>query len=69
MLSEIETRRPMTAFVGSDVIDKVGTVFAPASDALRLSRRGSPSEGDSFFYIAMRVPGTKFASTVATEGW
>lgn len=55
MLREIETRGPTTAFVGNNVVDKAGTVFARASDALRLSRRRSPSERDSFFYIAMRI--------------
>lgn len=55
MLSEIETSGSATAFFGSDAVDEARTVFAPPSDAFRLSRKGSPSEGDSFFYIAMRI--------------
>ena len=52
MLSEIETSRSATAFVGSDA---TCTVLAAPGGALRLLRKGSPSEGDSFFYIAMRI--------------
>jgi hypothetical protein len=55
MLSEIETRGPAAAFVGIDAIDETRTVLVAPSHALRLSRKGSPSEGDSYFYIAMRI--------------
>ena len=58
MLNEIETRGSATTFVGIDAVDELDegpTVFAAPSDALRLARKGSPSEGDSFFYIAMRI--------------
>lgn len=58
MLSEIEMSRSATAFVGNDAVDEVDegpTVFAAPRDALRLSRKGSPSERDSFFYMAMRI--------------
>jgi H-NS histone C-terminal domain len=40
MLSEIETRGPATAFVGSDAVDKVGTVFARANDGSDCPGRG-----------------------------
>jgi hypothetical protein len=53
MLSE--TSGSATAFVGSDAVDETRTVLAAPGGALRLPRRGSPSEGDSFFYIAMRI--------------
>jgi hypothetical protein len=55
MLSEIETSGSATAFVGSDAVDETCTVLAAPGGALRLPRKRSPSEGDSFFYIAMRI--------------
>lgn len=55
MLSEIETRGSATTPVGIDAVDEANEIFAARSDALRSSRKG-PSERDSFFYIAMRVP-------------
>jgi hypothetical protein len=68
MLGEIETRGSATMLVGIDAVDDARTVFTPSSDALRLPRKGSTSENDSFFYVAMRIPGTKPAPTLATEG-
>jgi hypothetical protein len=55
MLSEIETSGSTTAFVGSDAVDETCTVLAGPGGALRLPRKGLSSEGDSFFYIAMRI--------------
>ena len=55
MLSEIETSGSATAFVGSDAVDETCPVLAAPGGALRLLRKGSPSEEDSFFYIAMRT--------------
>ena len=55
MLSEIETSRLATAFVDSDAADETCPVLAAPGGALRLPQKGSPSEGDSFFYIAMRI--------------
>ena len=55
MLSEIETSPSATAFVGSDAVDETCTVLAAPGGALRLPRKGSPSEGNSFFDIAMRI--------------
>jgi hypothetical protein len=55
MLSEIETSWSATAFVGNDTVDRLRTVLAVPSDAFRLSEKRSHSEGDSFFYIAMRI--------------
>ena len=55
MLSEIDTRGSATTLVGIDAVDEARTVFAARSDALRSSRKGSPSEEESFFYIAMRI--------------
>ena len=55
MLSEIETSRSATTFVGIDAVGHARTVLTPPSDAIRLARKGSDSEGDSFFYIAMRI--------------
>ena len=55
MLSEIETSGSATAFVGSDAVDETCPVLAAPGGALRLLRKGSPSEEDSFFYIAMRI--------------
>ena len=54
MLSEIETSRSATAFVGCDAVDATCAVLA-ARGALRFLRKGSPSEGDSFFSVAMRI--------------
>jgi hypothetical protein len=55
MLSEIETRGSTTMLVGIDAVDDAHTVYTPSSDALRLPRKGSNSENDSFFYVAMRI--------------
>ena len=55
MLSEIETSGSATAFVGNDAVDETCPVLAAPGGALRLLRKGSPSEEDSFFYIAMRI--------------
>jgi hypothetical protein len=55
MLSEIETSGSATAFVGSDAVDETCTVLAAPGGALGLFRKRSPFEGDSFFYIAMRI--------------
>ena len=55
MLSEIETSGSATVFVGSDAADEAHTVFTAPGGAFGLLRKGSPSDGDSFFYIAMRI--------------
>lgn len=55
MLSEIETMGSATTFVGIDAVDEARTVLTTPSEALRSSRKASPSERDSFFYIAMRI--------------
>ncbi|MGA8294363.1 MAG: hypothetical protein WB820_18110 [Rhodoplanes sp.] len=55
MLSEIKTSGSATVFVGTDAVDETCPLLAAPSDALRLPRKGSSSEGDSFFYIAMRI--------------
>ena len=55
MLSEIETSRSATAFVDSDAADETCAVLPAPGGALGLFRKGSPFEGDSFFYIAMRI--------------
>lgn len=54
MLSDIETSCSATALVDNDPANGFAAVAAPA-DELRVSRVWSPSEGDSFFYIAMGI--------------
>jgi hypothetical protein len=51
MLRKIETSCSATAFVDNDPV----TALAGPSDELRLFEEWSPSEGDSFFYIAMGI--------------
>ena len=55
MLSEIEMSGSATAFIGGDAVDETCTVLAAPGGALGLFRKRSPFEGDSFFYIAMRI--------------
>ena len=51
MLSEIE----MTAFVGKHAVDEMRAVPAAPSDTLRLPGEELSPQGDSFFYVAMRI--------------
>ena len=55
MLSKVETSWSETAFVSNDAGDWMRTVLAAPSDAFRLPGKESHSEGDSFFYLAMRI--------------
>ena len=59
MLSDCETSFTATAFVEDDSVEGFAVV-SPAHE-LRLFGDRSPCEGDSFFYIAMRVsrPGAR----------
>jgi hypothetical protein len=58
MLSEIETSFSAAAFVNNDAIDDCAATASPAHEFRSCGER-PPYEGDSFFYIAMRLSGPR----------